>query len=203
VPASRFPVLRTSLLFAFNSGAVACDAREIFVNCGVVGQFGMKRGRKDAALADKNRMTGIFGENFDVRADSFDDGSADEDHFQRLGMQLGFSHMDVAGKLAAVAVAKNRGVEERERGLRGAVNFFCEENCASAGAEERAFLRGKLFQGVEEAFCGHHFQVRGAFAAGEDDAVESLQVLRRADEGVVNADALKHLGVGFVITLDG
>src|SRR5580704_12858098 len=104
----------------------------------------MKRGRKDAALADENRMTGIFCENFDVRADFFDDGSADEDHFQRFGMQLGFSHVDVARELTTIAIAQNAGVEQRERGLRGAVNFFCEENCASAGAEERAIFCGKL-----------------------------------------------------------
>ena len=46
---------------------------------------------------------------------------------------------------------------------------------------------GEFLQRVEEAFFLHHFQVRGAFAAGEDYAFEAGEIFGAADEGVLGA----------------
>ena len=88
----------------------------------------------------------------------------------QLTQRYGVAEVNVAGELAAVAVAQDGDVEKRERFLRGAVNFAGEQNRSSAGAEKRAAVGGELLQRVEEAFFGHHFQVRGAFAARQDHA---------------------------------
>ena len=86
--------------------------------------------------------------------------------------------MNVARELAAVAVAEYGCSSKPERILRGAVNFAGEENCSGAGAEKCAAVCGEFLEALEEAFFRHHFQVRGAFAAGEDYAGDALRDLR-------------------------
>src|SRR5271167_1033746 len=101
-------------------------------------------------------MAGIFCENFNSLPDGFDYGRADEDHLDRFLAQLGFAHVNVAGKLAAVAVAQDADVEQAERGLRWAVHLAREQDRAGASAEKRAAARGEPLQRVEEAVLGHY-----------------------------------------------
>ena len=62
---------------------------------------------------------------------------------------------------------------------------------------------GEFFQRVEEAFFLHYFQVRGAFAAGEDYAFDAGEIFGAADEGVLGAEAIEDFRVGVVVALDG
>ena len=84
----------------------------------------------------------------------------------------------------------------------GPVDLAGQKNCAGTSAEECAAIRGELFEGFEEAFFRQDFEVRAAFAAGENDGGKVREIVRRADERVQHADAVKHFGVGFVVTLD-
>jgi len=59
------------------------------------------------------------------------------------------------------------------------------------------------FQRVEEALFLHDFQMRGAFAAGQDDSGKAGEASGGADVGVGDAETVEHRGVGFEVTLDG
>ena len=80
---------------------------------------------------------------------------------------------------------------------------FGEEDCAGAGAEECAAIFGERLERVEETFFLHHFQVRGAFAAGEDYAFDAGEILGATDEGVFSAEPVEDFGVGVVVALNG
>src|SRR5580704_17151584 len=147
-------------------------------------------------------MSGILSQYLHAFADRFDDRGANENHFHRLGTQHCLAQVYVAGELPSVAIAQDGDIEQRKGFLRGAVNFAREQNCSSAGAEKRAAVCGELLQRVEQAFLRHHLQVCGAFAAGKDYARDAFQIYRTPNVGMRSADAVDHLGVCFVITLD-
>ena len=160
------------------------------MDSGVVRQFRVEGGGQHLALADEHGVAGVFNENFDILANRFDDRGADENHLERILAQLCGGGVNVAGELAAVAIAQDGDVEQGERILRRAVDFFGEKDCAGAGAEERAAVCGEFLERVEEAFFLHYFQVRGAFAAGEDYAFDAGEIFRPADEGMLGAEAI-------------
>ncbi len=111
--------------------------------------------------------------------------------------------VNVARELAAVAIAENGDIEQAERILRRAVNLFGEKDCAGAGAEKCAAACREFLQRVEKAFFFHHFQMRGAFSAGEDYAFDAGEIFGAADEGVLGVQAIEDFRVGVVIALDG
>src|SRR6202167_2098976 len=162
----------------------------------------MKCGRQNFALAHEDRMAGAFREYFHTFTNGFDNRRANENHFDGCRGNFCVSEVNVAGELASIAVSQNGDIEERERFLRGAVYFACEENGSGARPEKCAAIRSELFQGIEEAFFGHYFQVRDAFTARQNHARNAFQVFRAANVGVGNADAVKHFGVSFVVTLN-
>ena len=119
---------------------------------GVAGQLRVKRGHQHFALAHQHRVAGIAGQHFDPGTDGLDDRRANEDHFQRLGLELRRHGAHAAGNLAAVGVARDDQIGEAQRGLRGRAHFAGQENGARAGAEERAAARGQRAERRFEAF---------------------------------------------------
>lgn len=175
----------------------------MLVDDGVGGKLRVKRRGEDAALADEHGVAGILGKDFDSRAGGLDDGRAYENHFDGFLAELRRRTEDVARELAAVAIARDGDVEQAKRRLRWMVNLACEKNRAGARAEERAAIGGKFLERIEEALFCEDLEVRAAFAAGKNYAIEVVHILRATDVGVFDAEAVEHLGVGLEITLDG
>jgi hypothetical protein len=183
--------------------AILSHLNEMFVDSGIGCELWVERGREHFPLLYENRMSGIFRENFHAFADRLDDGRANKNHFERFFVQLGATFVNVAGELASIGVAQHGNVHQAKRRLRGAVNITSHENGAGAGAEERAAIRSELFQLVEETLFGQDFQMRGTFAAGQDDTGKSIEIFGLADENMVDAKTVESFGVRFVITLNG
>src|ERR1700689_2809609 len=106
----------------------------------------MKCGGQNFALAHEDRMARVFGEYFHTFPNGFDNRRANENHFGACRGNFCVSKVNVAGKLASIAVSQNGDIEERERFLRGAVDFACEQNGAGASPEKSAAIRSELFQ---------------------------------------------------------
>ncbi len=131
---------------------MGCHFQEMFVDGCVGRELRMKRGGEEIVFLDEDGLSGKFGEDFEAGADAIDDGSADENHFHRLGFEFGRAEEDVACDLATIGVAEDGHVHKAERGLRGIFYFGREENRAGAGAEDGATIGGELTDGVVEAF---------------------------------------------------
>jgi hypothetical protein len=100
----------------------------------------MKRGRQNLALAHEDRMARVFREYFHTFTNGFDNRRANENHFDGRRGNFCVSEVNVAGKLASIAVSQDGDIEERERLLRGAVNFACEQNGSGASPEKCAAI---------------------------------------------------------------
>ena len=163
----------------------------------------MKCCGEDRALAHEHRIILRAREDFDAGADAFDDGRANENHFERLGLQRRGLAANFACELAAIRVAQNRGVEKIQGALRRIFYFVREEDRAGAGSENRAAFGGEIEERSVEAFFAEKFQHGGALAAGEDHAVERFKIARAAHQRVLDAEASERGGVRGVIALDG
>ena len=81
------------------------------VDGGVVGEFGVEGGGEEMVSLDEGGGAIEFGENGDARSDTFDDGAADEDHFERVFFQRAGTEENVAGELATVRIAEDGHIE--------------------------------------------------------------------------------------------
>jgi hypothetical protein len=170
---------------------------------GVVGQLGMESGGKEATALDEDGLALVFGEDGDSLSKFFDDWTANENHFERFVGECARAEEDVAGKLAAVAVAKNGHVEKLEGILRRIFDVSGEKNRAGTGAENGAVFGGELADGLVEAFFLEELELGGGFAAGQDQAVTRLEVGDGADFDSVGAEFAKAGGVSGEVTLYG
>ncbi len=170
---------------------------------GVGGEFGVEGGGEDVILLDEGGRAFVLGEDGDVGSDFFDDGAANENHFEWFFLQGGVAEENVAGELAAVAVAKDGHVEELERILRGIFDVVGEEDGSGTGAKDSAAFAGVIADGVVETFFLEELELRGAFAAGENEAVAAVEIGDGADFDGLCAEFVKHGGVGVEVALDG
>ncbi len=167
----------------------------------VGGEFGMECGGHHVAFLHQRWLAGEFGEDFDAFTDALENWGADENHFERFVVESGFAGDDVAVDLAAVAVAQDGHVEQAERILLRIFYVGGEEDCAGAGAENWAIVRGEFADGFVEAFFLEELELRGAFAAGEDETVAAFEIGGRADFDGFGAEIGEHSGVGGEVTL--
>jgi hypothetical protein len=174
----------------------------VLVNGGIIGKFGMEGGGEKIVFLDQRRLAGMASEYRDARTDAFDNGTADENHFERIFFQGAGAKENIAGELAAVAVSEDGHVEKAERGLRGIVNMSGKENCAGTSAENGVTGVGEFADGVVQAFFAEELKLRGGFAAGKDQAVAGFQIVDCADLDGVGAEGLQSGGVGFEVTLN-
>ncbi len=81
------------------------------------------------------------------------------------------------------------------------LDFGGEEDGAGAGAEGGLGV-DEIFQ-LCEAFFTQEFQEGAGFAAGDDEAVEGVELLRLFDEDDVGAEFFEAAAVGVEIALQG
>src|SRR5258708_25586808 len=141
-----------------------------------------------------------FREDFHGWADAFDDRRADEDHFERLVLELGSSPFHFARQLPPIAVPEHRDIQKPERGLRGVVYLASEKNRTSAGTEDCAAPFGKLRNAIEQSFFLQELKLRRAFAAGHNQSVTSFEVCWAKYKGMLHAHARKRRAVGLAVS---
>src|SRR5579871_4469813 len=171
------------------------------MHSGVGREFWMEGRRHDVAFLHQRRLVGEFGEDFDTLANALENRSADENHFEWFVVESCFAGHDIAVDLAAVAVAEDRHIEQAERILLWIFHVGGEEDCAGAGAEDRAIIRREFADGFVETFFAQELKLCSAFTAGEDETVAAFQVGGGADLDGFSAEIGEHLGVRSKITL--
>ena len=125
---------------------------------------------------------GAFGgEDFDAFSDMDNFGarmktisSGDSSELPRRREELALA--DGAVDLASVGVAADADVEGAKAVLRGIFDFGGEQDCAGAGAESGLGV-DEFFQLVESGFA-EELQEGPGFAAGDDEAVDVVELLR-------------------------
>ena len=138
-------------------------------------------------------------EDFDAFADVLDFGGADEDHFDGRGAEETLA--DGAVDLASVGVAADADVEGAEAWLLGILDLGGEQDGAGAGAEGGLGV-DEIFQ-LGEAFFAEKFQERAGFAAGDDEAVDGVELLGLFDEDDFGAEFFEAEAMGVEIALQG
>src|ERR1039458_3165473 len=153
-----------------------------------------------AALFHQDGVAVVAGEDAGGGAGTADDGSADEHRFHFTGggagekFGLGLDLGDAAIDLATVAVAFDRNVHEAQAFLGGAGDFIGDQDGAGASAED-GFAGAELGDGFKKSVEAHEFEHGGAFAAGDDEAIERVEVGRLADVDGLGAGAFKGCAV--------
>src|SRR5215475_13198308 len=143
------------------------DVQEPLVDARVVGQFRMEGSDEEASGARQHRMAFELREHLDLGAWLLEPGRADEDGPKRLVPVTDVEVRLEAPHLAAERVPSRRPVAEAEV-------VAVEDDHARARPEDRAAeLAHRLVQAVEP----HEPPDRGRFAAGDDEAVESRELL--------------------------
>lgn len=163
----------------------------------------MKGGGEEIFVLYEDGLAGVFGEDIERVAGAFDDGAADEDHFERSGLEFARAKENVASDLATVGVAENGHVHKAKRGLRGMFDFGGKQDGAGAGAENGAAAAREITDRVVEAFFLEKLELRGAFTARKDEAVALFEVGDGADFECLRAKFVEARGVGFEVTLNG
>ncbi len=163
---------------------------------GVIGQLGMEGGGEHAAVADRDRVAVVAGQNLDAGPVALDPGGADEDRAQRLvadplDLEVGLEAL----QLAAEGVAARDRVEEAEV-------VGVADDQPGAGAENRPAGPVMVAQSRLEPGDLDPLGDRRALAAGNDEAVETLQVGREADLGYLGAEPAQRTGVGLEVPLE-
>ena len=173
------------------------------VDGAVRSKFGVKGSGEEILVLHEDGFAGVFGKDFQGVAGAFDDRAADEDHLHRSGFEFAWTEENVAGNLAAVRVAENGHVHQTKRGLRRIFDFGSEQDCAGAGAENRAAGVGEIADSVVETFFLEKLKLRGAFTARKDEAIALFEVDDGADFERLRAELAKARGVCFKVTLNG
>src|SRR5262249_62077317 len=127
---------------------------------------------------------------------------ADKNHLQWRGSQAGLAFADGTVNLTAVSVALYADIQRAQGHLRRILNFFGQKNGPGACAE-CGLGAHEVTQLLEEAVFLKKVQERGGFAAGNDDSVDRIQLLRLAHQRDFPAQLLQSSFVRFVVTLDG
>ena len=180
----------------------------------VVGEFGVEGGGHGFALADGD---GVFvftfgSENLDTFSEVNDFRGADENHLERrfgglvysavvVGAAYEFAFADGAVDLASIGIAADVDVECAESGLRGIFNFRGQQDSAGAGAE--GGLGAHEFFQLGETFFSEKFQECAGFAAGDDEAVNMVELFGFFDEHNFGAQLFEPAAVRVEIALQG
>src|SRR5262245_55250034 len=167
--------------------------QEELVDPRVVGQLRMERSDEDASLAREHGMPVDLGQHLDVSAGVLDPRRTDEDRAHRF---VALADVEVgleAPHLAAERVATHRDVGEPEM-------VAAEHDHPGARAEDRAV---EAAQGVVEAVETHEPRDRGRLAAGDDQAVETVELLGKPDLDRVRAEPPEHVCVLTEVPLHG
>ena len=175
------------------------------MDTGVCGKLGVESGGHGFSLPDDDGVGAFPGEDFDAFADALDFRSADKDHFERrfirivgeAGQQLALANGAV--DLASVGVAADADIEGAESGLRGIFHLGGEENGASTGAES-GLDADELSELFESGFA-EELEEGARFSAGNDEAVDLVELIRLFYEHDVSAEFFEPTTVSVEIAL--
>ena len=149
----------------------------------VGGELGMEASAKDFALLDSDDFVFVNGESFDIGAEFGDDGSADENGFQGFieagEWEFGFEAMDLGTK----GVPSDGDVEQVKGKLLTIFDFFGEHDHSHAGAPDWHSVFCAFGNGFIESDMLHEKADGCAFAAGDDKAVDFVEIGDSADFG--------------------
>ena len=159
----------------------------------------MKRGSHHFSLADGHGIATLGGNHFDFRSDVFNLWCPDEDHFGGIAEKLSFA--DRAFELTAVCVAADRDIENPEAFLSGVPDFAGEKNCARA-RPERWLDADKLLQ-LLETFFAEELEKRRGLAAGDDEAVDLIELLGLFDEHGFRSELFEPFAMRVKVALQG
>lgn len=162
----------------------------------------MKSGSEDFAFLDESGLALMLREDGDTGSDFFYDGATNEDHFEWFLLERTGTKEDVTGKLATIAIAENGHIQKFEGILRGVFHVRGQEDGAGAGTEDGVAVCRKSTDGVVKPLFLEELELRGAFAAREDQAVAAREVSDSADFDGVYAELVEHGGVRLEVTLD-
>src|SRR5207247_2000389 len=146
----------------------------------IVGKFRMEGCGHDLSLAHGD---GIFifalgGDDFYVLPYALDFWCADENHLGGRTGEDAFADGTVA--LASIGVAANADVQGAESGLPGIFYFVGQQDGAGASTEDWLHAH-ELFELFESSFS-EQLEEGAGFAAGDDEAVDLVQLLGFLDE---------------------
>jgi len=169
------------------------------VNARVVREFGVEGRRHDFSLADSDRIITLGGDDFHVLSYALDFWRADEDHFGWAPSEDALA--DGAIDLASVGVAADGDVERAQAVLLGIVDFVGQENRTGASTERRLPAH-ELFQFFESGVAQQLEEGTG-LAAGDDEALDFVELLGFLDKHNFGAQLLEPLAVSVKVALQG
>jgi len=149
------------------------------MNATVSAQFGMKRGSHYVYLANQGRQAIATGQNIDSRSHLKNPRGSDENHLQRAARQRGFATEDARVDLAPEGIALDNRIEYAEASLGRIADLARKQDGSRAGAKDRA-LPAEPLQVVKEATPFEKLEHGCGLAAGEDQSVETLKLVRLA-----------------------
>ena len=162
----------------------------------VVGQLRVEGRGQDGPFPHRHRVVFICGQHLHLGSASLDPGGTDEDRAQGLVPDPGDREVGLeALQLATEGVAADAGVDE-------AKVLGIADDHPGAGAEDRpaGLVVGpqrRLEPGGIDSLAD-----RGALAAGNDEAVEPLEVGRETDLADLGAELAQDPGVRVEVALD-
>lgn len=132
-------------------------------------------------MFDGDDVAVVFGEGFDPFTGPGYDGRSDEDSGDGFFDAFDFDFVFKTVDLGAEGVSADGDVEEVEGVLVAAFDFFGHEDHAHAGAPDGEAFFCLFLDGRAEAVAFHEEADGGGFSAGEDEAVDFVQVFGGAD----------------------
>ena len=168
----------------FFSCLSACERahfQEELMDTEIVGQLGMERREQYSTVSNKHRVAFVETENLTIEifGPSFDDRSADKDSvkgcFERRQEKLGVE----AVNLASIGVSAYLDVHYLQP-LRP-LSSLSQQDGSRAGSEDRQAVSAGRPERIEEPATAGEILHRCAFAAGDDQPMDILEVLRLPD----------------------
>lgn len=170
------------------------------MNAGIISELGVERGDHVPALLHPNRISIVSSENLALGANAQDFRRAYEDCLHLVCTHL--KPRDLTINLAAVGVTLDVDIDKIEAGLHGAAHRVSQQDRTSARSED-GLAGGELAQRLGQVFDVEQLEHSGALAAGHDEAVTGVQLLRGADFNRPSPGALYGLAMSLKITLQG
>ena len=149
----------------------------------VVGEFWMERCHGTSSVTRKDSDTVERSQDFDIVANSLDQGCTNEHRMKRFGkacdLNVGFETVE----LAPVAVTTNCDVDQTEATLVwSTAEHLCRtEDHPRAGAENRHAIGEAPLQGIEEAARSQQPRHGCTLATRHDNRVDRVEFKRRTD----------------------
>ncbi len=151
------------------------------------------------ALFHQDRRAAECSENVRSRANTADDGRADENSLRHLAVQ--FQQNNAAIHLSPIPVSLNREIHQTEGRLIGVGDGRSQKNGTGAGPEN-GFTVSKGSNRSEQIFRFQESEHRGALASRNNQSVDPFEVGGSTDFDRVAACALDRLAMRFKVALE-